>query len=55
MEDEARLKNFIVRYYEERLKTESKRFISICYHPGGVETTDRVIEEAGIGLSLIHI
>ncbi|MEM3640303.1 MAG: methyltransferase domain-containing protein [Candidatus Bathyarchaeia archaeon] len=46
--EKARLKHSVVKYYEERLETEYKRLIPLCYHPGGIETTDKVIEEAGI-------
>lgn len=48
MKETARLKDAVARYYEDKLETEFKT-VPVCYHPGGIETTDRTIKEAGIG------
>lgn len=35
-----------VEFYEERFESTLKRFIPVSFHPGGSETTRRLIEEA---------
>ncbi|MEM2811863.1 MAG: methyltransferase domain-containing protein, partial [Candidatus Bathyarchaeia archaeon] len=38
----------VVKFYERRLEESLKSFIPLSYHPGGVETTRMLIEEANI-------
>lgn len=39
------IKNSVVTYYEKKLQTG---LTPICYHPGGIEMTDKTVEDAGI-------
>lgn len=42
-------KSSVVEFYEKRLEDSIKSFIPLSYHPGGSETTRRLIEKANIG------
>lgn len=42
-------KSPVIEFYERRLEDSIKSFIPLSYHPGGSETTKRLIEEADIG------
>ncbi|MEM0010222.1 MAG: methyltransferase domain-containing protein [Candidatus Bathyarchaeia archaeon] len=42
-------KSSVIEFYEKRLEDSIKSFIPLSYHPGGSETTRRLIEKANIG------
>ena len=48
MREDLELKTSIVNFYEKILKKGPKSFVPICYHPGGVETTEVMLKEAGV-------
>ena len=49
MKENAKLKTSIVNFYEETLKKGFKGFVPICYHPGGMETTEVILREVAVG------
>lgn len=49
MKEKVELKTSVVNFYEETLKKSFKSFVPICYHPGGVETTEVILKEVDVG------
>ncbi|MEM3565295.1 MAG: methyltransferase domain-containing protein [Candidatus Bathyarchaeia archaeon] len=49
MKENVELKTSIVKFYEENLRKRIKSFVPLCYHPGGIETTEEILKEAKIG------
>lgn len=48
-ESSNRCKSSVVDFYEKRLDNALRRFIPVSFHPGGNETSKRLIDEANIG------
>jgi ubiquinone/menaquinone biosynthesis C-methylase UbiE len=54
MREDLELKTSIVNFYEKILKKSFKSFVPVCYHPGGLETTEAMLKEARVSKG-VHV
>ncbi|MEM3601641.1 MAG: methyltransferase domain-containing protein, partial [Candidatus Bathyarchaeia archaeon] len=51
------VKKSVKQFYEERLNVDSNSWTPVCYHPGGIELTEKIAEKIGSqqGLEILDV
>jgi ubiquinone/menaquinone biosynthesis C-methylase UbiE len=51
------IKKSVKQFYEERLDSDSNPWTPVCYHPGGIELTEKIAREIGLqhGLEVLDV